>query len=1104
MSSTFKFASDLESATSRASTLVPTMPILAPIVSRTGPRHVRTMSGTRRLERIPSIQLPAPVSPRARLPGEFRTLSFRVTETHTEANKAAQKRAKKSKDIDDVATLVWHSLPKEEVAQRLGVAPAAGLDLEIAARRLSKDGKNVITPPRTNWFLKIFWYFFGGFGSLLTVAAVLCFIAWKPLGNPNPQASNLALGVVLLIVVLLQAGFNAAQDFSTSRTMSSISSVLPIVVQVRRDGKATEVSAEQLVMGDVVLIKAGEKVAADLRMIQVSSDAKFDRSILTGESLPVAATESMTETNYMETRNIALAGTLCTEGTVVGIVVGRGNDTIFGRIAKAAGGPRPVRSSMQVEITRFVCIIGGLAASVVIVIVIAWAAWLRRDHPDFISTSTLIIDCVSVAVAFIPEGLPFCVTMSLSVMARQMKRKGVLCKALTTVESLGAVNVIASDKTGTLTQNRMSAVNIAIGASAFTVTEARRGDINARAAIEQLIAVAAICNEARFADSNPDMPPETRKVIGDATDTGLLRFAESVSSVPELRASVVEEDKLNFNSKNKYAVKLVAPTVEEKPCSRVFAEGENPFVLLAKGAPDVLMRSCTSILMPDGSVRVFDESAKERLVALQSSFASRGQRVLLFAKRSVSRKEHSERSGTGEEKLVALISDLTVVGLVALVDPPKHDSRETVETCRRAGIRFFMVTGDFALTAAAIAREIGIITSSPHAVKSYDHIANGFSHHLESEKKEAVIEDPLQDSPPRDCKSLVLSGPEMLKLTDEQWLEVLKFEEIVFARTTPQQKLQIVRRLQDGGCTVAVTGDGVNDSPALKAADVGVALGNGSEVAMEAADLILLDDFSAIVTGVESGRRCYENLKAACGFLLPAGSFSELTPVLLNVFFGLPQALSNLQMILLCAVTDVLPALSLIYEKPEADLLLQPPRDRKKDRLVDWRLLLQAYGFLGLLESLTAMTGAFYFGFHRNGIPFSALWLKYGNYDVDPDLLAEATNHAQSIYFFNLVILQWFNLLSTRTRRLSIFQQDPLFHPRTRNLRLFPAMVLALCLAVFFSYVPFFQKTFLTRGVAVEFYFLPMAYGVGMLSLDELRKWSVRRWPKGVTAKLAW
>lgn len=209
-------------------------------------------------------------------------------------------------------------------------------------------------------------------------------------------------------------------------------------------------------------------------------------------------------------------------------------------------------------------------------------------------------------------------------------------------------------------------------------------------------------------------------------------------------------------------------------------------------------------------------------------------------------------------------------------------------------------------------------------------------------------------------------------------------------------------------------------------------------------------------------------------------------------------------MIIQCCCIDPLPALSLIYEKPEADLLDQPPRNRKKDRLVDWRLLLQAYGFLGFLESLTAMVGAFYFGFQRNGVPVSALWLKFGNYDVDPALMAELTNKAQSIYFYNLVCMQFFNLLATRTRRLSIFQQDPIFNPRTRNLRLFPAMACALALACFFSYVPFFQRTFLTRGVGVEYYFLPMAYGVGMLSLDELRKWSVRRYPKGITARMAW
>ncbi|KPV72397.1 uncharacterized protein RHOBADRAFT_18175 [Rhodotorula graminis WP1] len=1055
----------------------------------------------RALRRFDTIASQGSVRPRARIPVDFRTLSIQVTESRA-VPKATGLPEKKNKDLDDLASLDWHTLSPDEVAQRLGVAPQAGLDNQVVARRLSSDGRNVITPARANWPRKIFLYFFGGFGSLLFVASVLCFVAWRPLGDPNPAVANLALAVVLLLVVILQAFFNALQDYKTTRTMSSIASVLPTAVLCRRDGATVELAAADLVKGDIVLLKMGVKVPADLRLIDVSPDCRFDRSILTGESVPVGATVEKTEDNFLETLNIGLQGTLCTDGTATGIVVGCGDSTVFGRIAKAAGRSRPLPSTLEEEVRHFVTIIASLAAAVVVLIIILWAAWLRVAHPGFITVPVLIIDCVSVAVAFIPEGLPFCVTMSLTVIANKMGKKGILAKSLTTVEALGAVSVLASDKTGTLTRNTMTAVSMTVGTSSFTAADARRISVDAanptHMALNQVVAVAAICNDAEFVVcEDKDMPLEARKVVGDATDTGLLRFAESCSPVSSVRNAVVVKQKLAFNSKTKFAVKLCARAHASTAALPALFDGDecSDQVLLVKGAPDILMPRCASILRTDGSVETFTADAVAALVAVQSRYAALGQRVLLFAKRSILPEYTADLIGTEEDQLLSLVESLTVVGLVALVDPPKHDSEETVARCRAAGIRFFMVTGDFALTAAAIARQVGIITAPAESVKTVQQL----SRTADDKEKASIVEGVNQAK-----TALVLSGPEMLTLSEEQWDQVLKFDEIVFARTSPQQKLQIVKRFQAAGETVAVTGDGVNDSAALKQADVGVAVAGGSEVAMEAADLVLLDDFSAIVAGVEAGRLCFQNLRKSILYLLPAGSFSELMPVLLNVFFGLPQALSSIQMIIICATTDPLPALSLTYEAPEADLLLRPPRDRKKDRLADWRLLLHAYSFLGLLESLTAMVGAFYFGFHRRGIAFSSLWLKYGGYDIDPDLLAEATSVAQSIYFFTLLGCQLGSLLATRTRRLSIVQQDPLFNPRTRNWRLFGAMACSLLIGFFFHFVPWFQRTFGTRGVPVEMVFLPVGYGGALLLLDEARKAVNRRWPKGVLACLAW
>lgn len=347
---------------------------------------------------------------------------------------------------------------------------------------------------------------------------------------------------------------------------------------------------------------------------------------------------------------------------------------------------------------------------------------------------------------------------------------------------------------------------------------------------------------------------------------------------------------------NKFAIKLFrAKDVASAPVRESDSfDSIHDRLLLVKGAPDILLKRCSAIIDQTGDSVALTDDAKAVLTATQISFAGQGQRVLLLARKIVpltdfDKETIKESDQRLEEELMEMNDNLTIVGLLALVDPPREDSRWTVEAARRAGIRFMMVTGDFALTAQAIATQCGIITNAPWQVHGLADLDRDFA--VERVKPFDWDKD---DMGPK--TSLVLSGSELMTMNESQWAQAIAYDEVVFARTTPQQKLQIVRAYQSSSAIVAVTGDGTNDAPALKQANVGVAVRGGSDVALEAADLVLLEKFSAIIVGIESGRRCFENLKKTILYLLPAGSFSELIPVLLNIFFGLPQVLSSIQM----------------------------------------------------------------------------------------------------------------------------------------------------------------------------------------------------------------
>ncbi|KAJ4247486.1 hypothetical protein NW762_013163 [Fusarium torreyae] len=1031
------------------------------------------------------------------LPIQYRSVSFDIDDAER-GNHVAQSKAKDAVVLK-FETIEWHKLTVQNVQKSFGTDISQGLTSQDADERLKKHGKNKISPLPNPLFWKIFGYFFKGFGSILCVGGILVFISWKPLGDP-PAIANLALGIVLIAVFFIQAAFNGWQDWSSSRVMQSITEMLPESTVLLRDGSRIEISATELVPGDVVFIKAGNKLPADVRYIEVSHDTSIDRAVLTGESKPTKATIESTDDNYLETHCIGLQGTHCVSGSAMGIVVSTGDGTVFGQIAKLTGEPNTGLTTMEKDIFRFVSLIFAIMVAWIVILVAVWGGWLLKAHPDWINVSALIVSCVSVAIAYIPEGLPIAVTSSLTITANLMKKNKILCKSLKTVETLGSVSVICSDKTGTLTKNQMFATDCCLYTTAI-ILESSIGKVQSDLsgpAIQQARAIAGLCNAAEFDQGTAEKPLAERHIFGDATDQAALRFSESVGSVSELRSQWKMMFELSFNSKNKFmakaftAIKRAASQICLSPSEAKNFKADNT-LLTVKGAPDILLGRCSSLVLPDGSVEPMTEDKSAVIRQLKDKLSSDGKRVILLA-RKVLRTDTISADPTSpqfeHDMMHELQSGLTMVCILGMIDPPRPEMPEVIATLRGAGIRSFMVTGDFGLTALAIARQCGMVTASvihdPSALMRFA-----------SDAEE-------QANPPRDA-GLLLSGSDLMTLNEYQWDQLCRYSEIVFARTTPDQKLRIVREFQARKQVVGMTGDGVNDAPALKAADVGISLASGSDIAIEAADMVLLESFAAIVEAVKFGRVVFDNLKKVIAYLLPAGSFSEFWPVFTNVVLGLPQILSSFLMIIICCFTDCAGAIVLAYEKPEADVLFRPPRDPRKTHLVNWQLMFHSYAFVGVIESVCSFSMAYWY-LEQKGIPFKDLWFKFRDVppNIDPDYYHDRLNEASSIYFMNLVVMQWFNLMAVRTRHLSIFQHPPLFNKRTQNPLLFVAIVSSLAIAVIWLYIPSLQRVLDTAGVPVAYYFYPMALGLGLFLLDEARKLCVRRWPESILAKMAW
>lgn len=822
--------------------------------------------------------------------------------------------------------LSWqHRVTPEQLASRLVTSLKDGLSSQTARKRLEKHGPNTLSPSETRpWWKQLLLHFADFFSLLLLAAAVLCVVAY---GIDPSEDIHLYLANFLFIVVVATSLFSFAQQYKSDKTLREFRNLLPPKATVRRDnGQLQLVSAADLVIGDIVRVQTGEKIPADLRIIE-NHRLSVDNSALTGESEPCERTVHSSSESPLETSNLAFFGTLAVDGSATGVVIATGDNTVFGQVANLVADAQTAASATTLhrDIHHFVVIVTAFAVSVGLFF---FAVGIYKG----IKILRNIVNSIGIIVSNVPEGLLATVTVSLTASARRMARRNVLVKNLEAIETLGSTTVICSDKTGTLTQNRMSVSHLVCAGRIepaqeciATYESAKLSQLEpsfCNLALPRLINSASLCSTAVFdrtdMNQNPTKTVEERIICGDASESGILRFTEKFHETEKFRAENAQIACIPFNSTSKIMV-----TVHQQP------ESATPVIAVMKGAPERVLRCCSRIICgASGGERQLTDQDRNLLEKQLQYLANRGERILAFASLELSPQDMArlqQRNEDDDPHDVIPVENYCFVGLISLVDPPRPNVPNAVEKCKEAGIRVIMVTGDHPSTALSIAKKVGIV-----------------------DKSVTVDEEECDESE----TAVVVQGSDIENFLESDWERVLGHEQIVFARTAPHQKLAIVRELQNRGHVVAATGDGVNDAPALKKANTGIAMGiSGSDVSREAADIVLLDDnFASIVSGVEEGRLIFDNLKKSISYTLTS-NVPQLVPLMVYLILHIPLPLTTVLILVVDLGTDIFPAISLAYEEAEWDLMRRPPRRAHRDRLVSLRLLSFSMLQLGIMQS---------------------------------------------------------------------------------------------------------------------------------------------------------
>lgn len=826
------------------------------------------------------------------------------------------------------------------------------------------------------------------------------------------------LGLAIIAVILINAIFSFWQEYQAEKAIEALKKILPSTAKVLRDGSQQEILSAELVPGDIILLEEGNNISADARLVE-AFQMKVDSSTLTGESKPVrkVAEREHDGENFVEIENLIFAGTSIASGSGKAVVFATGKYTELNKIAILTQEVKEDKSPLQKELTRVTEIIAVLA------VLMGIALFVVNVYLVSLPLSLAFLFAIGLTVANVPEGLLPTVTLSLAASVQKMARKNALIKRLSSVETLGSTNIICTDKTGTITKNEMTVRKIWIPHNTLDVTGSGyepHGQFlsnGSEVSHEQIRELRMLMRSATFANDaklvEPTSPGEKWKIIGDPTEAALLVAARKNGFDWEKRMQkqprIIE---LPFDSKR-------------KSMSSIHKKGDLKIAYI-KGAPKKIITLSNQISV-NGEPKEFTDKEKEEIINIHDELAASGLRILGMAYRELP-PDFDDFQPKNVER------DMIFVGMMAMQDPPRPEVRPAVENCHKAGIQILMITGDYGLTAQSIAEEVGIIKGS----------------------------------------SRIIKGKELDKLSDEKVKEILRGNKnVIFARAVPEHKMRIASILESEDEIVAMTGDGVNDAPALKKADIGVAMGiTGTDVAKEASDMILTDDnFATIVGAIKEGRTIYENIRKFITYIF-SHETAEIIPFVLMVIYGIPLPITVMQILAIDLGTDTLPALALGVGPSESDVMDRPPRSRKES-LLNRFVILRGYVFLGLIEAILVMSGYFW-------VLYSAGWSLGVNISFTDHLYLKAT----TMVFAGIVMAQIGNLLGCQTTRTSAFTVG-LF----KNKWIIRGILFELVVLLSIIYIPFLQGIFSTTALGLNEWLYLILFIPIMFFAEELRKY---------------